>query len=98
LGGRVQPHPGPALIRYAGDFVIGFANQKDAHRVKDVLPKRFGKYGLKIHPEKTRLVRFNKSNERSARTASRNNPASQRALTCWGSPITGAAPAREPGW
>jgi group II intron reverse transcriptase/maturase len=53
------------LIRYADDFVIGFVNEKDAHRVKDVLPKRFGKYGLKIHPEKTRLVRFNKPNDRS---------------------------------
>jgi group II intron reverse transcriptase/maturase len=48
------------LIRYADDFVIGFTDQRDAQRVKDVLPKRFGKYGLQIHPEKTRLVRFNK--------------------------------------
>ena len=48
------------LIRYADDFVIGFTDQKDAHRVKEVLPKRFGKYGLKLHPKKTRLVRFNK--------------------------------------
>jgi group II intron reverse transcriptase/maturase len=48
------------LIRYADDFVIGFTNEKDAHRVKEVLPKRFGRYGLQIHPEKTRLVRFTK--------------------------------------
>jgi RNA-directed DNA polymerase len=53
------------LIRYADDFVIGFVNEKDAHRVKDVLPKRFGKYRLSIHPEKTRLVRFNKPNDRN---------------------------------
>ena len=53
------------LIRYADDFVIGFANEKDAHRVMDVLPKRFGKHGLSIHPEKTRLARFNKPNDRS---------------------------------
>jgi len=46
------------LIRYADDFVIGFACEKDARRVLDVLPKRFGKYGLTIHPEKTRLVAF----------------------------------------
>jgi len=52
------------LIRYADDFVIGFTNEADAHRVKDVLPKRFGRYGLKIHPEKTRLVRFNKPNDK----------------------------------
>ena len=50
------------LIRYADDFVIGFTNEKDAHRVKEVLPKRFGRYGLQIHPEKTRLVRFTKPN------------------------------------
>jgi RNA-directed DNA polymerase len=52
------------LIRYADDFVIGFTDEKDAQRVKDVLPKRFGRYGLKIHPEKTRLVRFTKPKDR----------------------------------
>ena len=46
------------LIRYADDFVIGFTEEGDARRVMEVLPKRFGKYGLKVHPEKTRLVRF----------------------------------------
>jgi group II intron reverse transcriptase/maturase len=46
------------LIRYADDFVMGFACEEDARRVMDVLPKRFEKYGLTIHPEKTRLVPF----------------------------------------
>lgn len=46
------------LIRYADDFVIGFTDEEDAHRVLEVLPKRFAKYGLTIHPTKTRLVRF----------------------------------------
>ena len=46
------------LIRYADDFVIGFTEESDARRVMEVLPKRFGKHGLKVHPEKTRLVRF----------------------------------------
>lgn len=46
------------LIRYADDFVMGFTCEEDAQRVKDVLPKRFGKYGLTIHPDKTRLVPF----------------------------------------
>ena len=53
------------LIRYAADFVIGFTDERDAHRVKDVLPKRFARYGLSIHPEKTRLVRFNKPTDRN---------------------------------
>jgi RNA-directed DNA polymerase len=57
---EVQPRlKGPAfLIRYADDFVMVFQREDDARRVQDVLPKRFTKYGLTIHPEKTRLVRF----------------------------------------
>src|ERR1019366_3855026 len=46
------------LVRYADDFVMGFACEEDARRVLAVLPKRFAKYGLTIHPEKTRLVPF----------------------------------------
>lgn len=46
------------LVRYADDFVLGFACEEDARRVLDVLPKRFGKYGLQLHPDKTRLVPF----------------------------------------
>jgi RNA-directed DNA polymerase len=46
------------LIRYADDFVMGFACEADARRVLGVLPKRFGRYGLTIHPDKTRLVPF----------------------------------------
>jgi RNA-directed DNA polymerase len=46
------------LIRYADDFVIGFTHEADARRVLEVLPKRFGRYGLAVHPEKTRLVPF----------------------------------------
>ena len=45
-------------IRYADDIVIAFSSERDARRVLDVLPKRFGKYGLTLHPEKTRLVEF----------------------------------------
>ena len=46
------------LIRYADDFVIGVAREDDARRIMDVLPKRMSKYGLTVHPEKTRLIRF----------------------------------------
>jgi group II intron reverse transcriptase/maturase len=46
------------LIRYADDFVIGFEKREDAERVLDVLHKRMGKYGLTLHPEKTRLIAF----------------------------------------
>jgi len=51
------------LVRYADDFVMGFSLEEDARRVMEVLPKRFEKYGLTIHPEKTRLVEFRKPRE-----------------------------------
>jgi RNA-directed DNA polymerase len=46
------------LVRYADDVAILFSCEDDARRVMDVLPKRFGKYDLTLHPEKTRLVEF----------------------------------------
>jgi RNA-directed DNA polymerase len=48
------------LIRFADDFVIGCEYEEDARRVMAVLPKRFEKYGLTIHPTKTVLVSFRK--------------------------------------
>ena len=46
------------MVRYADDFVMLFACKRDAERVLAVLPKRFGKFGLTLHPDKTRLVPF----------------------------------------
>jgi RNA-directed DNA polymerase len=53
------------LIRYADDFVIGLAHEEDARRIMEVLPKRFEKYGLKLHPDKTRLVPFRRPGTQS---------------------------------
>jgi group II intron reverse transcriptase/maturase len=46
------------LVRYADDFVIAFEREDDARRVLEVLPKRFERFGLTLHPEKTRLLDF----------------------------------------
>jgi RNA-directed DNA polymerase len=46
------------LIRYADDFVIGFERRDDAQRVQEVLGKRLQRYGLTLHPDKTRLLPF----------------------------------------
>jgi group II intron reverse transcriptase/maturase len=46
------------LIRYADDFVIVFQLKYDAERVLAVISKRFEKYGLTVHPEKTKLIDF----------------------------------------
>jgi len=66
---EVQPRlSGSArLFRYADDAVLLFANEADARRVLDVLPKRLGRYGLSLHPEKTRLVEFRRPQRRSSK-------------------------------
>lgn len=45
-------------IRFADDAVLVFESEADARRVYDVLPRRFDRFGLRLHPEKTRLVPF----------------------------------------
>ena len=47
------------MVRYADDSVLGFSDKSDAEKVMEVLPKRFAKYGLKLHPEKTKLIDLN---------------------------------------
>jgi len=49
-----------SLIRYADDATMVFAREADARRVVKVLAKRFAKYGLTLHPEKTKLIDFRK--------------------------------------
>ena len=48
------------IVRFADDCVLGFENQHDAERVFKVLPKRFAKFGLQLHPDKTKLIPFSK--------------------------------------
>jgi RNA-directed DNA polymerase len=52
---------------------MGFTCEEDARRVLDVLPKRFGRYGLTIHPDKTRLLAFQPP-DRSDRSDSSPGP------------------------
>jgi group II intron reverse transcriptase/maturase len=53
---RLEGHA--QLIRYADDFVMGFEKAEDAARVLKVLHLRMAKYGLTLHPDKTRLIPF----------------------------------------
>ena len=45
-------------MRRVAQEVFGFASEEDARRVLAVVGKRLAKYGLTLHPDKTRLVRF----------------------------------------
>lgn len=56
------------IIRFADDFIIGFSNQSDAQRVMEVLPKRFAKHKLTLHPEKTKLIDLNSKRDESERS------------------------------
>ena len=46
------------LLRYCDDFIIGFEREEDARRVRVVLKKRLERFGLTLHPDKTRLLPF----------------------------------------
>lgn len=62
------------LVRYVDDAVICFQKAEDAHRVREVIEKRFRRYGLTLHPEKTRLIEFGYDTYiKAARTGSRPN-------------------------
>jgi hypothetical protein len=52
------------LVRYADDAVLGFECEEDARRMMETLPKRFDRYGLTLHPEKTRLIDFRSPDRR----------------------------------
>jgi group II intron reverse transcriptase/maturase len=54
-------------IRFADDAILCFQHREDAEKVLRVLPKRFEKYGLTLHPEKTRLIEFGRHAARNAR-------------------------------
>ncbi len=64
---QVQPRLRSAstLVRYCDDFVMLFACKEDAERVHEVLGKRLAKFGLELHPDKTRLIDFRPPAERA---------------------------------
>jgi group II intron reverse transcriptase/maturase len=61
-------------VRYADDFILCFQYREDAERVLRVLHKRFAKYGLTLHPEKTRLIEFGRFAEQTAKKQGKGKP------------------------
>lgn len=62
-------------VRFADDFIMCFQYQEDAQKVLKVLPKRFGRFGLTLHPEKTRLIEFGRYARQEAKKRGENKPA-----------------------
>jgi len=46
------------VVRYADDFIVGFQHRHEAERFLAALRRRFAKFGLELHPDKTRLIEF----------------------------------------
>src|SRR5499433_2847244 len=61
-------------IRFADDAILCFHYKEDAEKVKNVLSKRFAKYGLTLHPEKTRLLEFGRYAEERAKRQGKKKP------------------------
>lgn len=55
---RVHSRGDVVIVRYADDFVMGFEKRDDAEHFREALGVRLQKFGLKLHPEKTRLIEF----------------------------------------
>ena len=59
------------LVRYADDFICVVHYAKDAKRIEQALKKRFSKYGLEIHPTKSRKITFGRFERENARSQNR---------------------------
>jgi hypothetical protein len=62
-------HGDVIIVRFADDFIVGFEHRQDAERFRDELGSRFARFGLELHPDKTRLVEFGRraARDRAAR-------------------------------
>jgi RNA-directed DNA polymerase len=59
---RRQPgHGDVVIVRFADDFIVGFEQEEDARRFLAELRERFAKFGLELHPDKTRLIEFGRT-------------------------------------
>jgi RNA-directed DNA polymerase len=66
-----RAHGDVIIVRWADDFIVGFEHRADAERFLDELRERFAKFGLELHPDKTRLIEFGRhaAQNRSERDA-----------------------------
>jgi group II intron reverse transcriptase/maturase len=55
---KTRAHGHVIIVRYADDAVLGFQHREDAERFLEQLRERLAKFGLELHPEKTRLIEF----------------------------------------
>ena len=71
---RTQALGAVVVVRYADDFVVGFEHREEAERFLTELRDRFAKFGLELHPDKTRLIPFGRKADREWRDGQGEKP------------------------
>ncbi len=66
--------PGNIIVRHADDSVVGFKYKNDAEKFLKDLTERMGKFGLELHPDKTRLIEFGRFAEANRRERGKGKP------------------------
>jgi RNA-directed DNA polymerase len=62
------------FVRYADDFVMGFQYESDARAMREALASRLSSFGLELHPDKTRVIRFGRFAKDGCAKDGRNKP------------------------
>jgi RNA-directed DNA polymerase len=71
---KTQPEGDMTVVRYADDAIVGFQHREEAERFLAALRERFAKFGLELHPAKTRLLEFGPSAAENRRRAGKGKP------------------------
>ena len=71
---KARAHGDVTVVRYADDFIVGFESEKDALRFREELTERLSRFGLELHPEKTRVIEFGSWAGRNRRRRGQRKP------------------------
>ncbi len=71
---RRQAHGDVIIVRWADDFIVGFEHERDARRFLAELRERFARFGLELHPDKTRLIEFGRQAAQRRRQRGEGKP------------------------
>jgi group II intron reverse transcriptase/maturase len=71
---RTHAHGDVIIVRFADDFIVGFEHEEDARRFLVELHQRLAKFGLQLHPDKTRLIEFGRHAARQRRARGLGKP------------------------
>jgi group II intron reverse transcriptase/maturase len=71
---KTQAHGDVVVVRWADDFVVGFQHREEAQRFLNELRERFAKFGLELHPDKTRLIEFGRFAVQNRRKRGQGKP------------------------